>query len=238
MKAKVKTMARLLLMVVLVLCFGTVTQAANLVVNGDFETGDDTGWTTLSQGSVVAGGVDGTNPYQGNYSLHSHITAWGDVAWSQDIAENLPQVSAQVYLTSFTAVANMSVRVEGYSGATKKSQSVYYWGGENWDWYNGAGPAQTGGFYATKEYIGNATGAWQQLIADPAADTDATFGAGIWTSLNIDHITLTLTSWSDTGNSIEGYFDNASVVPEPCTMILLGIGSIGVLLRRRRSWNG
>lgn len=46
--------------------------------------------------------------------------------------------------------------------------------------------------------------------------------------------TLIFKCTANAGNTVGGYIDNVVVTPEPATMVLLGLGGVGLLIRRRR----
>src|SRR6266536_570587 len=65
-----------------------------IVVNGDFETGDLTGWTNSGDTSFT--GVDGSNPHSGSFALFS-----GPVDSDGFLDQVLPTVAGTAYDVSF-----------------------------------------------------------------------------------------------------------------------------------------
>ena len=93
------TKASFLACAALALTLGTSqVQAAELVTNGGFETGDFTGFTrTGNQGFTgVSGAFSGTNPYEGNFQGY-----FGAVGSAGTISQTLATVAGQQYLISF-----------------------------------------------------------------------------------------------------------------------------------------
>jgi hypothetical protein len=66
---------------------------ANLVVNGDFETGDFTGWS--QSGDTSFDGVDGTVPQSGNYAAYFGSTS------GSSISQILTTLAGELYQVDF-----------------------------------------------------------------------------------------------------------------------------------------
>jgi hypothetical protein len=75
--------------------FAAGVQAAELVVNGGFETGDFTAWTTSDSFSTFYG-VDGAGPHHGNFSAY-----FGALDPSDSIAQVLATTAGTHYTVSF-----------------------------------------------------------------------------------------------------------------------------------------
>lgn len=96
------------------LAFGTAASAANLVTNGDFETGSFTGWTQFGNTgftSVNAGSLDGTG---------QRYASFGPVGSTGGIEQTLTVTTGATYELSFdlfdhTPGSTFSV---SYNGAT------------------------------------------------------------------------------------------------------------------------
>jgi hypothetical protein len=74
---------------------GAHAEATELVVNGDFETGDFSGWTlTLSPTSLL--GVDGYGPHDGSFSAY-----FGAADPSDTISQTLATTPGAQYMVSF-----------------------------------------------------------------------------------------------------------------------------------------
>lgn len=92
-------MYRFVLGLATVLLVAALAPAAELVVNGGFETGDFTGWTLLGNTSNTA--VDPNFAYQGTYGAKL-----GSIGSDGFLSEILPTVTGQTYTLSY-AVENV-----------------------------------------------------------------------------------------------------------------------------------
>jgi hypothetical protein len=88
--------------------------AANLLVNGSFETGDFTGWNTanLNATGVVGSGFDGWPAEDGN-----DFVAMGNVGSDGEIAQTFADTAGQSLTVSF---------YQGSDGATPNDFSAYF----------------------------------------------------------------------------------------------------------------
>ena len=84
-------------LVVCLLGFATTAARADLVVNGGFETGDFTGWTTVAAQTTFGGfGVTPQNPHSGNYDAY-----FNQFFGLNSIRQNLTTVSGSSYNLDF-----------------------------------------------------------------------------------------------------------------------------------------
>jgi len=91
-------------------------QAANLIVNGSFETGDFTGWTLTGDNEFtsVYGAFGGINPEDGAYQ-----SLWGSVSAESAMSQTFTDVSGDRYLASVWmasqggAPSNFGVTLDG-----------------------------------------------------------------------------------------------------------------------------
>jgi len=178
---------------------------AEVLINGDFNTGDFTGWWTWvddpcnSYVQIEPGSgynYDGTD----NALLSSYNTAWpagGPVAVGQtfDLTGDQAYNVSFVYSTQWTDWGTADYLIKYYD--------------DTW------------------AEIGNE---WATLFYQEAGPTD-------WVPVSLDFTTPSSTAHVDVQFRVYDwadavYFDNVSVVPEPATLALFGLG--GLLLRRRR----
>ncbi len=183
----------------------TVPAGANLLVNGDFNTGDLTGWWTWAADSANQNAqiepADGYT-YDGtaNARLWSASSVW-EMTLGQEIAigENTPYSVSFVYSSRLTdSWGSASVAIDYYDAA-------WTWIGYEW-------------FALYNEEPGpNAEGEWLSYSGDfttvtGTAYTSLKFQAANWTTV---------------------YFDNVSLVPEPATLVLFAAGGLAMLRRKR-----
>ncbi|MGD0597016.1 MAG: PEP-CTERM sorting domain-containing protein [Sedimentisphaerales bacterium] len=204
-------MSKKLSIFVCALCLVSIAVPAKALTNGDFETGDLTGWWTWLPDpanetvSVVPGGP-GTSVYAAEiYTLSGSSAQLGqDIAFSA----GLPVSVSLMYDVPANNWAGAGITIQ-YKDAS--------WSVLDWGWANIYGGGGGGG------------GGW--LSYDTASDGTK---SGNWTSAPAGTAYLTLKieqwGWQPSGS----LYDNVVLTPEPATMVLLGIGGL-VALRRKHA---
>jgi len=212
---------------ILAVCAGTVQADAIALVNAGFEnsggTPDDgsgmdmvlNGWSFLGGGTAT--GVHNPSAYQiaaeahkGTYCAFVNAGNWGGAGPVQQITTSTYQANTTYTLTAYVAYRN------DHSDHPIDAEL------QLWD-------VDTAGQHfsvASSVLDITAAGEWQLITASfTTGTTDTCLG---------DHIAIRF----NLVNSVEGQLlvDDVTLdaVPEPATMSLLGLGSLGMLLRRKR----
>ena len=212
--------------------------AANILVNGDFETGNYVGWTTSfeggSSGNVQIEAYDGFSPIS-NLGYAANAPGGSNFSITD---QNGP--GAYSLTQSFTLGATTLVNISFDMFANN-------WSGVNIN--NGrlssAGPNQN----AVVDILGGTAGAFTTNPLDIVATlygpgSDAIFGTNPWTSYS-SSMTLAAGTYqirfaqADNQLFFQQGVDNVSIsaaVPEPASWALLisGFGLVGAVARRRR----
>jgi len=201
-------MSKKLSIFVCALCLVSIAVPANALTNGDFETGDLTGWWTYipdtanSSTSVVSGGPSGSS-----YCLQVYTTTPSEsIQIGQDVA--------------FTAGTALSISLD-YSNPSNSWAGM----GISVNYYDSSWTYLDYGWVTIYEGDGTATG-WVTWSSDSATNLTGTWTAPTGTA----YVSIKLLQWGWEASASS--YDNVSVTPEPATMVLLGIG--GLLSLRRK----
>lgn len=178
---------------------------ANLLVNGSFETGDLTGWTSNTG--------FGLNPFGTAYGAGMDGTYWHWLSGNEQniTTSQIVSLAAGTYdltfimASEFTPGDSLRVSVDGGAG-TLFSAPAYNPGGFNGGYWTN---------WVSQSYSFTATAGTHTITFDTVGLNAGSFDVGL------DKVSL----------------DAAGGVPEPATwgLMMVGLGGIGAVLRRRRA---
>lgn len=202
-------MNRTIALTVLAITAGTATAGINVVNNGDFETGDYTGWETLPSGNSFFG-MDTATPYAGNFSANFDNQASGSAALIKQSGMGAGLINAGDEIT-------ISFWAKDLNGP----------GGVNFCEFfsiNDAGGVTGGGILGGAPLFAGADWTFFSFTTNAAADVSG----GVT-------IQFTASTGAFDGSTSEFFLDDVmvTVVPAPTSVALLGLGGL-VATRRRR----
>lgn len=207
-------MRNVILMGVVALLFTAGTAQAQMFTNGDFETGDWTGWTvratengTTGVQDVVLWDIDGDGPL--DESLAGYLSVgkidYYDVDAGMEMVQSLSLASGVEY----TFGANLAIFM-------------------NDDYYGQA----DGGLF---ELIAgdSVLASWDSGSLDPMEERFYELSGNFTPDTTDDYeVGLRITRRYTVSSYLEEYIDNVTGVPEPATLALLVLGGLAALRRR------
>ena len=247
-------MLKLKTLIVMLVAVGVMATGAQAVFTDDFESYGGVG-STVTTGTtweiIWSGYADavieqdtGTNGTKVMDLVSGG--AWGSARHNLAVGD---QYSAGYVQFDMIATADSQIRqfFMNENGENIMDLSYWYWGAQELEGTGGA--AHDPGHWALGPNWDDPpdNNEWHTLRFD--FDTNASGGLGSWT-LTVDGVpgqmsgdmmhdgsaggtSLVSIGW-DIAAGDSAWFDNVTVAPEPATMVLLGFGGVGVLLRRRR----
>lgn len=239
---KVYTIATLLIMIML----GCISYGQNLVVNEGFETMEVTGWGPPSSYgdwgydySMIVPASPGVVPYEGIQMLQFLATGWEDYsAGSAGACQVYQIIDVSAYtddIANGIAVAQANMYCNRIAGNEQTDTEFLI----NLMAFTGD-PAN---FWDQIKYSGN----WiarqdASFISDADPATWQPLDVSLTLPVNTDYIAVGVHAVENIFNNdstpeFDGHFADmvsVEVVPEPCTLLLLGIGGLAVRFKQSR----
>ena len=192
-------------MIVLALFAMTGIASANLLTNGDFETGDATGWFTWGANAATYNAT--TQPTLPLIDTTSATLWWSDAGFGQMLDASAGQtftLSGKINVYEALAWRNAEIKIEFWDGdGTYGVDNCLAWAVD----------------YADYQTTLNTWQDYSVTLTAPAGTTKV-------------KALLVYSDWHATDMAGKAAFDNVSLVPEPATLALLGLG--GLLIRRKK----
>ena len=214
-----------------------VSVQAELLVNGDFETGDFTGWVNTATATI-----DSTTPLSGSHSA----------AIPNDVGPGAPQTLTQAFTAQtdpvtlsfdFSMPTSTGLGMQVQLGETSSGMiNAVVWDGNS----SGVGDVwiydtTLGGFQmvlseavtfgTTQSFSLTINGLGAGFDYDLSVGSKSTSDLSFWQNSALDDVNEV--TFVNEFNNTSYEIDNVSVVPEPATLGLLGIGALFAGLIRR-----
>lgn len=229
------------MMAVVMVGMGTVSYA-NVVNNGDFETGDFTGWTVLSEGAVI----NSASPIAGSYDAGMIVGSFN----------RLQQGFGKIFTDSVTASFEFTMADPGGAGNRGLNFLVFDQAdvtGNRWNMrivdadddgdgdvqiYSGGSWAGVVGLESLVDFSAvNSLRVTFNSYADTALDYDLTVNGTTVTGLsgaqNAGFSGVGAIQFEGSSSSVGYHVDNVSVIPEPATLGLFAFFGGATLFIRR-----
>ena len=227
-------MKKFMFMLMVLVILGLNTQVSALTVAGTFN-----GWDPAA-GDVMTDNLDGTHSITlsgfAAGERHTFKVTDGTWGWSYPVSGNswfYADSSGDISISFDTNVVSDGWLPQQYRIGLNNDPATWSIVGDLNGW-NNADPAwamtpQGGGIYKLTQTLSPGTYWWKATVT---GTWDAIGGDG--RSENADAIGVTTTP----GNEVVNFYVDAingtyQVVPEPTTMVLLGLGSLGILRRKK-----
>jgi hypothetical protein len=212
-------------------------------INGSFETGNFTGWSTFGQTSVLTNAAFGITPTDGHFQA---LLTTGGNAGSTAGLESFLGLSAGAISTLVGQTAFQGSGIKQTFSA-KPGEKISF----NWNFLTNECPSFCGSTGNPPNFFNDTSFAIVSVLYSELGDTHATFFPAPGTGFNGQTGYQTFTSGPLIGGPVTlafGVVDvgdfavdsalvvDAAVVPEPATLLLVGTTIAGLGMARLRRW--
>jgi len=228
-------MKKLIAICIITLTLAALSNIASAITNGGFETGDFTGWSTIGVTSIETAAY-GTGPTEGSYQA---------LVISED-GSLVSDSTIETFLGLAAGTLDGLIAANATAGSAIK-QTITVSAGDmlTFDWNFLTDEVEAGDDVPDFTFVSIVSGT-SEILADAVSSTFVSSGTSFphetgftmfpYTFPTSGTFTLGFGVMHAGDNEVDSglLLDNVTIIPEPATIALLGLGALS-LLRRKRS---